>query len=60
MSQRTDRDLRAAGTYLGLKLETVSRAFSHFQDSGMLAVKLRHIEVLDADALQKIVNGSTC
>ena len=48
------------GSYLGLKLETVSRAFSHFQDGGMLTVKQRHIEVLDADALQKLVNGTAC
>ena len=48
------------GSYLGLKLETVSRAFSHFQEAGMLAVKQRHIEVLDADALQKLVNGTAC
>ena len=48
------------GSYLGLKLETVSRAFSHFQEGGMLAVKQRHIEVLDPDALQKLVNGTAC
>ncbi len=48
------------GSYLGLKLETVSRAFSHFQEEGILNVKQRHIEVLDPDALQKLVNGSGC
>jgi CRP/FNR family transcriptional regulator len=48
------------GSYLGLKLETVSRAFSRFQDEGILSVKQRQIEVLDADALQKLVNGSNC
>ena len=46
------------GSYLGLKLETVSRAFSRFQDEGVLSVKQRHIEVLNPDALQKLVNGS--
>ena len=40
------------GSYLGLKLETVSRAFSKFQDDGVLEVKQRQIRVLDADALQ--------
>ena len=48
------------GSYLGLKLETVSRAFSHFQEEGILSVKQRHIEVLNPDALQKLVNGTTC
>ncbi len=48
------------GSYLGLKLETVSRAFSKFQDDGLLEVKQRQIRVLDADALQALVNGSAC
>ena len=46
------------GSYLGLKLETVSRAFSHFQEAGLLTVKQRQIEVLNPDALQKLVNGN--
>ncbi|MBU6259496.1 MAG: fumarate/nitrate reduction transcriptional regulator Fnr [Burkholderiales bacterium] len=48
------------GSYLGLKLETVSRAFSKFQDDGVLEVKQRQIRVLNADALQALVNGSSC
>jgi CRP/FNR family transcriptional regulator len=47
------------GSYLGLKLETVSRTFSKFQDDGMLEVKQRQIRVLDPTALQALVNGST-
>ena len=47
------------GSYLGLKLETVSRAFSRFQEDGILQVKQRQIEVLDPDALQKLVNSSS-
>jgi CRP/FNR family transcriptional regulator len=46
------------GSYLGLKLETVSRSFSKFQDDGVLEVKQRQIRVLDPDALQALVNGS--
>ncbi len=46
------------GSYLGLKLETVSRAFSKFQDDGVLEVKQRQITVLDPSALQALVNGS--
>ncbi len=48
------------GSYLGLKLETVSRAFSKFKDDGVLEVKQRQIRVLDPAALQTLVNGSSC
>jgi CRP/FNR family transcriptional regulator len=48
------------GSYLGLKLETVSRTFSKFQEEGILEVKQRHIHVLAPEALQKLVNGTAC
>ena len=48
------------GTYLGLKLETVSRCFSKFQEDGILAVKQRQIQVLDPAALQRIVGSVNC
>ena len=48
------------GSYLGLKLETVSRAFSKFQEDGVLDVKQRQIQVLNPQALQNLVNGSPC
>ena len=48
------------GSYLGLKLETVSRCFSKFQDDGILEVKQRQIQVLDPTALQTIVSGASC
>lgn len=47
------------GSYLGLKLETVSRTFSKFQDEGILEVKQRQIRVLDPAALQALVNSSS-
>jgi CRP/FNR family transcriptional regulator len=47
------------GSYLGLKLETVSRAFSKFQDDRLLEVRQRQIRVLDPVALQNLVNGPT-
>ncbi len=46
------------GSYLGLKLETVSRAFSHFQEKGIIAVRTRSIEILDLALLQAGVNSS--
>ena len=48
------------GTYLGLKLETVSRCFSKLQDDGVLSVRQRQIRVLDSAALQKVVAGASC
>ena len=44
------------GSYLGLKLETVSRCFSKLHEDGVLHVRLRQIRVLDEEALDKIVN----
>jgi CRP/FNR family transcriptional regulator len=48
------------GSYLGLKLETVSRTFSKFQEEGLLEVRQRQISILDQAGLQKLVNGAPC
>jgi CRP/FNR family transcriptional regulator, anaerobic regulatory protein len=45
------------GSYLGLKLETVSRTFSKFVEEGMVEVKQRHVRILDTAALQRLVNS---
>lgn len=45
------------GSYLGLKLETVSRTFSKFVEEGIVEVKQRHIRLLNIDALRSIVNS---
>ena len=45
------------GSYLGLKLETVSRTFSKFVEDGIVEVKQRHVRILDANALKLIVNN---
>lgn len=44
------------GSYLGLKLETVSRAFSKFQEGGLIAVQQKHIRITDLDGLRKLVH----
>ena len=44
------------GSYLGMKLETVSRTFSKFAEECMIEVSQRNIRILDADALKRIVN----
>lgn len=46
------------GSYLGLKLETVSRTFSRLQSEGTLEVKQREIKIVDPDALQRLVNNN--
>ncbi len=45
------------GSYLGLKLETVSRTFSKFQDDGILEVKQRNIHILNPSGLAQLVNN---
>jgi CRP/FNR family transcriptional regulator len=45
------------GSYLGLKLETVSRTFSRFVEDGIVEVKQRHVHILNTDALKEIVNS---
>jgi CRP/FNR family transcriptional regulator len=47
------------GNFLGLKIETVSRTFSKFQANGLLFVRHRQIQVVDAVGLQSIVDGET-
>jgi CRP/FNR family transcriptional regulator len=46
------------GSYLGLKLETVSRTFSKFVEDGIVEVKQRHVCILDTAALKLIVNNN--
>jgi CRP/FNR family transcriptional regulator len=48
------------GSYLGLKLETVSRTFSRFVEDGIIEVKQRHVRILNTDALRDIVNSRIC
>ena len=45
------------GSYLGLKLETVSRTFSKFVEEGLVEVKQRHVRILDTEGLKRIVNS---
>ncbi len=47
------------GSYLGLKLETISRALSHFQTEGIIAVQNKSVEILDADRLRAMVSQCT-
>ncbi len=56
----TDFNLRMTreeiGSYLGLKLETVSRTFSHLQEEGLLQVEKKHIRLVDTVRLRKMLS----
>ncbi len=43
------------GSYLGLKLETVSRLFSRFQEEGLLQVQGRAVKIVDLPSLKRVV-----
>lgn len=47
------------GSYLGMKLETVSRTFSKFSEEGIIEVKQRYVRIIKADELKKIFNLQT-
>jgi CRP/FNR family transcriptional regulator len=47
------------GSYLGLKLETVSRLFSRFQQQGLMRVQGRAVKLLDLAALTRLL-GQRC
>jgi CRP/FNR family transcriptional regulator len=44
------------GSYLGLKLETVSRLFSRFNDDGLIEVQQKHVRILDIAGLAQVVS----
>ncbi|MDR1530559.1 MAG: fumarate/nitrate reduction transcriptional regulator Fnr [Burkholderiales bacterium] len=49
------------GSYLGLKLETISRLFSRFQEEKLILVQGRAIKIVDTEALRHLSgqNGNT-
>ena len=47
------------GSYLGLTLETVSRALSLLRDQGLLLVDHRRIRILDPGALSGLMRGAS-
>jgi len=46
------------GSYLGLKLETVSRIFSKFQEEGLISVQQKHIRILHVEGLKAMMGQS--
>ncbi len=49
---------REIGSYLGLKLETVSRAFSAFQENGLMEVRQRQLRILDLPGLKAVLGAA--
>ncbi|MFU0841756.1 MAG: Fumarate/nitrate reduction transcriptional regulator Fnr [Burkholderia sp.] len=45
------------GSYLGLKLETVSRVLSRFSHDGLIEVNQKHVRIFDAEGLRAIVSS---
>jgi len=43
------------GSFLGLKLETVSRLFSQFQKDGYIEVAQKHVRIVDIAGLERIL-----
>src|SRR5512134_2821475 len=43
------------GSYLGLKLETVSRLFSQFQSERLIDVQQKHVRILDVPGLERVL-----
>jgi CRP/FNR family transcriptional regulator len=46
------------GSYLGLKLETVSRTLSRLQENGLIIVQVRFIRILDISGLERVIARS--
>ena len=47
------------GSYLGMKLETVSRTFSKFVEEGIIEVKQRYVHIKNTEGLKLIVTPPT-
>ena len=45
------------GSYLGLKLETVSRLFSAFQREGLIEVAQKYVRILDVAGLERVLRA---
>ena len=47
------------GSFLGLKLETVSRVLSRFAHDGLIEVNQKHVRIFDSSGLRSIISGAT-
>ncbi|MFN7887344.1 MAG: helix-turn-helix domain-containing protein, partial [Betaproteobacteria bacterium] len=47
------------GSFLGLKLETVSRVLSRFAGENLIEVNQKHVRITNPDGLRHIVSGQS-
>lgn len=47
------------GSYLGLKLETVSRVLSRFSHDNLIIVNQKRVQILDFEGLRSIISGQS-
>ena len=47
------------GSFLGLKLETVSRVLSRFAQDGLIEVNQKHVRIIEPEGLRSIVSGQS-
>jgi CRP/FNR family transcriptional regulator len=47
------------GSYLGIKLETVSRLFSRFAEAGLIQIRQRHVKIVDRAGVRQLFSR-TC
>jgi CRP/FNR family transcriptional regulator len=50
-------DRERIGSYLGIKLETVSRVLSRYQEDGLLTVQHKDIEIKDLERLEQMLGN---
>jgi CRP/FNR family transcriptional regulator len=48
------------GSYLGMKIETVSRLLSRFGETGLIQIKLRHVKLVDISGLSQMAGAEFC
>ncbi|MCI3950912.1 MAG: transcriptional regulator, Crp/Fnr family [Burkholderiales bacterium] len=48
------------GSYLGLKLETISRALSRFHEQKLIEVRTKRVKILDMEALREMIGLRGC
>jgi CRP/FNR family transcriptional regulator len=48
------------GSYLGLKLETISRVLSRFQEEGLISVRNKHVKINDFTGLRRLLGQQSC
>ena len=48
------------GQYLGMKLETVSRTLTKFQEQGLISVNNKHVELQDLVRLRQVMSREEC